>query len=139
MKVTVIHEEEENVMLNKDRFRFRTFKIYKSLQNTTMANGDTIVYKKFLGRVTAITVPTDETKNNFVVDFAFCSIKDNYNKDIGKDIALTRLMDKFYEKKDLITINKLDGERVNDVIKEIILSHANEINWLRGVKKEDIV
>ncbi len=126
-------------MFNENEVRYRTFKVYDGGKERKYDNGDILIYKTLLGRVVAVTVPVDETKKKFYVDFAFCSTKDNFNKDVGKDIAITRLMNKIENDEDVFVIEKTFDISITDDIRDIIVNEFSDvITWLRNVRTEDI-
>lgn len=123
--------EENKIVLDKERTKFRTFHILNTL--------DEHIYQEVIGRVIAVTIPVVGYDNIFAVDFAFCSKKDMFSRKVGQQLALTRIREKMINNNEVFYIIKNDGS-VNDTIKEMIVNEfGSKIHWLRKTTVDKIV
>lgn len=131
---------KEFLKFQDDKIRYRTFKVFKTSKEATLDNGDIMVYKKLIGRVVAVTVPVDDTMEDFYADFAFCSIKDKFSKEVGKKLAYDRLIEKVNGSDDVYLIHRDFDNSITDTLKDIISTDFyDKITWMRGVKSTDIM
>lgn len=140
LKLIELVDENEVENDNVDVARYRTFKVFKTVKENVLGNGDVEIYRKLLGRVTAVTVPADDNLIYFYADFAFCSTKDRYTKVEGKMIAIEKLKEKIVNNEDVYIIQR-DGETsITDSLREIIANEFGDtISWMNGVKLSDVV
>ena len=88
-----------------------------------------------MGHITVVTYVDRET-NEIEMAFSFCSPKDEYDKIVGKDIAICRLMscaDEETGKKDMVVVSQWLGHSLPSIA-HAINNLENKPKWLKDIK-----
>ncbi len=115
-----------NENTSKNEIRYRTMKILDPHQDY------------LIGSVVVATQPINDELSKFKAGISFCSPKDNFNKKVGQEKALRRLIT------NPILFVKNPEVPITEYLKEFIIEESSEIGWMKraieqGVTKDNIV
>lgn len=130
LKIDIKDPEVTKPVPVAEEIKFRTFKVL-DLNNDIMG-------RVMVGTRAPHSLRSEDLDGKVLeVAFAFCSLKDNFDRNIGKSI----IKDKLDIQGDVFYFEIYPGDKVSDILREIILDVAQDrsILWMKGIGPADLV